>query len=630
MSDRQRADATPGTDPRPVPGESASAVDGEAARARTAPQTPDPTVTSEAHDETPDDETGEPDPADELATSEPYAPPGELTGPEPAAAVPSRGSDDRPLVIRQADVRVPVWLDTAAQYAWRGLVLVVGLAVALYAITRLYLVTLPVILALVLCTLFVPPARRLERRGVPRLGAAAIVVLGGFGAFAGVVTLLAPAFIEQAQELGPTIQAATTDVLIWLEDSFGYNRAQLEAFARDSFATVEGFTSTVVSQIGSIAVAVGEAVTALSLAAVLLFFFIKDGAQIVDWFLRLTPAQHRDDIRAVGTRGWVALSGFIRGTAAVALIDAVGIGIGLAIVGVPLVLPLSLLVFFGGFVPVVGAFVTGILAVLVALASNGLQSALIVTGIVIAVQQLESNVLQPTIMRRAVALHPVVTLTVLVAGAMLIGIIGAFLAVPVTAVIAAVANELRLRRDARRLGIEVGPQPLGGPGVDQELLMPAYPETRPSRPSRSLRRGRTRADGRRGAGGTRAGRRRDEGSGVRRRERRRSRGGETPATAAPGGSGHVEDADGAQPAPDPDGTQPDSDADGTQPDTHADDTRHPDADGAEHPDTDGAEGAPGSDVESGGDRAAPVTEAQDPTAAPQGPIPEKDEPPVRP
>jgi putative heme transporter len=440
---------------------------------------------------------GEPDGADDatLLPADAYAPPDEAAIAAESTRG-SRGSDDRPLVVRQADMRVPTWLDTAAQYAWRALVLMVALAAALYAVTRLYLVTLPVILALVLSTLFVPPARRLERRGVPRLGAAAIVVLGGFGAFAGLVTLLAPTFIEQAQELGPTIQTAATDVLIWLEDNVGYDRAQIEAFARDALQTLEGFTSTVVSQIGSIAVAVGEALTALSLAAVLLFFFIKDGAQIIDWFLRLTPAQHRDDLRAVGTRGWVALSGFVRGTAAVALIDALGIGIGLAILGVPLVLPLSLLVFFGGFVPVVGAFVTGILAVLVALASNGLQTALIVTGIVIAVQQIESNVLQPTIMRRAVALHPVVTLTVLVAGTMLIGIIGAFLAVPATAVLAAVANELRLRKDARRLGMEVGPQPLGGPGVDQELLMPAFPDSRPIRPRR-----RPGASGRRRPGG---------------------------------------------------------------------------------------------------------------------------------
>jgi putative heme transporter len=512
MSDPHRLDAAPdpggpsaGASPRPV-------GDGEA-RFPVAPEEAD----DSAADGVVADDTA-PRADDPVAGLEAYPPPI-----EPAASASSRGatrgSDDQPLVVRQADVRVPTWLDTAAQYAWRGLVLIVGLAAALYTITRLYLVTLPVILALVLSTLFVPPARRLERRGVPRLGAASIVVLGGFGAFAGLVTLLAPTFIEQAQELGPTIQTATTEVLIWLEDTVGYNRAQLEAFARDTFATVEGFTSTIATQIGSIAVAVGEALTALSLAAVLLFFFIKDGGEIVDWFQRLTPAQHRDDIRAVGTRSWVALSGFVRGTAAVALIDAVGIGLGLAIVGVPLVLPLSLLVFLGGFVPVVGAFVTGILAVLVALASNGLQSALIVAGIVIAVQQIESNVLQPTIMRRAVALHPVVTLTVLVAGTMLIGIIGAFLAVPVTAVIAAVANELRLRKEARRLGIEVGPQPLGGPGVDQELLMPAFPEGRTVRPRRRVRVG---PDGRR----------RQDGGGVRRGRRTATDGRPSPRTGA--------------------------------------------------------------------------------------------------
>jgi putative heme transporter len=591
MPDRHRADAAPGAGPPRVPGEPTADADAEAARPDSSGAAPDDlsTGTSPADRERP----REPEPDEALPMSGPYAPPGELTTPEPPT-VPTRGSEDRPLVVRRADTRVPMWLDTAAQYAWRGLVLIVGLAAALYAVTRLYLVTLPVILALVLCTLFVPPARRLERRGVPRLGAAGIVVLGGFGAFAGLVTLLAPTFIVQAQELGPTIQTATTDVLIWLEETFGYDRAQVEAFARDTFATLEGFTSTVVSQIGSIAVAVGEALTALSLAAVLLFFFIKDGGQIVDWFLRLTPAQHRDDVRAVGTRGWVALSGFIRGTAAVALIDAVGIGIGLAIVGVPLVLPLSLLVFFGGFVPVVGAFVTGILAVLVALASNGLQSALIVTGIVIAVQQIESNVLQPTIMRRAVALHPVVTLTVLVAGTMLIGIIGAFLAVPVTAVIAAVANELRLRKEARRLGIEVGPQPLGGPGVDQELLMPTYPE---SRPSRSRRRSREGAEGRRRVGAGTVGRRRPGGAaGSGRRRLRPERASDTPVAADAGRTDQAADPDGTEPTPDLDGTDPAPDPDAT-----ADDRRE-----------------------------AAVIEAEDPNAAPQGPIPEEGEPPVRP
>jgi putative heme transporter len=168
-------------------------------------------------------------------------------------------------------------------------------------------------------------------------------------------------------------------------------------------------------------------------------------------------------VRATGRRAWVALSGFVRGTATIALIDAVAIGIGLAIVGVPLVLPLAVLVFLGAFIPVIGAFFSGLIAVLVALASGGFVTALIVLAIVFGVQQVEGNVLQPTIMRRAVALHPVVVLAALTAGGVLAGIIGAFLAVPVAAVLSAVGNELRLRHEAdvRDDPAEDSPEPLG-------------------------------------------------------------------------------------------------------------------------------------------------------------------------
>jgi RimJ/RimL family protein N-acetyltransferase len=183
---------------------------------------------------------------------------------------------------------------------------------------------------------------------------------------------------------------------------------------------------------------------------VLLFFFVKDGEQIVGWFIARAPERVRDDMRASGARGWGALAGYVRGTAAIALIDAVGIGLGLLIVGVPLVLPLTLLVFVGGFVPVIGAFVSGLLATLVALATGGLTTALIVLAIVVVVQQVESNILQPMIMRRAVSLHPIVILSVLTAGAVIVGVLGAFLAVPIAATLAAVGNELRLRGELRR------------------------------------------------------------------------------------------------------------------------------------------------------------------------------------
>jgi putative heme transporter len=396
----------------------------------------------------------------------------------------------QPLVLEQGrDQRVPSWLDTTVQYTWRGLVLIVGLTAALFVMTRLYLVTLPIIIALILSTLFVPPARRLERHGLPRAAAASIVVIGGIGVLAGLIALLTPPFIDEIQKLRPTVLDGIDRVLTWAEEGpIGWDRTQIEQLFTDAMEQFEGVVGTIAAQIGSIAVAVVEGITAMILATVLLFFFVKDGAQLVDWFITRTPPRHRDTIRAAGKRAWTALSGFVRGTALVALVDAVGIGIGLWIVGVPLILPLAVLVFLGGFVPVIGAFITGLLAVLVALAAGGLTTALIVLAIVVAVQQIESNILQPTIMRRAVSLHPVVILGVLTAGAVLIGIVGAFLAVPVAAVLAAVGNEMRLRQEAQRHGIEPGARPLGGPDVDPELLLPEFPEDTDLRAVRKRRR----------------------------------------------------------------------------------------------------------------------------------------------
>jgi len=398
----------------------------------------------------------------------------------PAAELPDEldPGDGEPVTLRWgADQRVPTWLDTPVQYTWRALVLLAGAAVLIVAMTRLYLVSLPIIVALILSTLCVPPARRLERAGWPRLAAAGLVVVGGVGSIFGVIALMTPAFVAQVQDLGPTVAEGFDQLLLWLEEGpIGYDREQLDELLATAMEALSGAAGSIASQLGTVAVAVVEGFTALALALVLLFFFVKDGEQLVSWFLKMTPAAHRDDVRASGQRGWVALSGFVRGTSLVALIDAVGIGIGLLILDVPLVLPLSVLIFFGGFVPVIGAFVTGFLAVLVALADQGLQAAIMMTLIVLAVQQIESNLLQPTIMKRAVSLHPVVILAVLTTGAVLVGIVGAFLAVPVTAVIAAVGNELRIRHGLRKEGRRPGPTPVGGPGVDPETLLAQFPE----------------------------------------------------------------------------------------------------------------------------------------------------------
>ena len=349
---------------------------------------------------------------------------------------------------RGDDGRVPSWLATSTAWTWRILVILVGATAILYVLTRLYLVTLPIIVAVILCTLCVPVAHALERRRVHKMLAASISVFGGLAIVSGIIAALVPVFVQEIGELVETVQEGLEQILIFLDESFGWGEDEVADLLDQGLTLLQEQSGQLAQQALTGAAIAVQAVAAIVLALVLLFFFVKDGEQIVGWMIDRTPPIYRDTMRAVGRRGWTALAGFVRGTAAIALIDAIGIGIGLAILGVPAVLPIAVLVFLGGFIPVIGAFVTGLLAVLVALADGGLQIALIALAIVVGVQQFESNVLQPVIMRRAVRLHPVVILSALTAGATLLGLIGAFLAVPVAAVAAAMANELRLRHEA--------------------------------------------------------------------------------------------------------------------------------------------------------------------------------------
>lgn len=357
--------------------------------------------------------------------------------------------------------RVPSWLSTTTSYAWRMLVVVAATYILVLALAELAIVTVPVVLALILATLAAPPTRWLVGKGTPPALAALLVVVGGLLAFFGILAAIAPVFVAQAQELGPTIVQGFEDLLVWLEEGpLGIDAAQIDQWIQQGLDALQEQGGELASGVAGALATTVEVITALVLMVILLFFFAKDGPNIVSWVLDLVPSEQRDHVAAASSRAWEALAGYVRGTALVATVDAVGIGLGLLILGVPLALPLAVLVFFGGFIPVVGATVTGLLAVLVALADGGLAVALIVLGIVIVVQQVESDILQPVIMRRAVRLHPVVVLLVLAAGARLVGIIGAFLAVPVTASLAAIGNELRLRRRHPR---NLDERPLGGP-----------------------------------------------------------------------------------------------------------------------------------------------------------------------
>jgi predicted PurR-regulated permease PerM len=338
-------------------------------------------------------------------------------------------------------------LDRAAAVTWKSLVVAgSGAAVAVLALARLRILVVPAIVALLLATGLVPPVDRLQRVGLPRLVAVWLVLLASIGVLSGVVVLMAPTISDQFADLGPTVQEGIEEVENWLvEGPLDLSREEIERYRTEIVEQVQASGGSIASGVLAGAILAGEVVAGILLMLVLVFFFVKDGDKMCRFALDQVREENQALLRGLGRRVWTTIGGYLRGTALVALVDGVIIGIGLWIIGVPLVIPLSLLVFFGGFFPLVGAVVTGAVAVLVALVSGGPGDALLVLGVVVIVQQVESDVLAPLVLGRAVRLHPVVIIGALTAGVVIGGLIGAFLAVPVAAVAVAVASELKAR-----------------------------------------------------------------------------------------------------------------------------------------------------------------------------------------
>jgi predicted PurR-regulated permease PerM len=340
-------------------------------------------------------------------------------------------------------------LEHAFRWSVRFLAVAAAVLVAGFLLLELRLVVVPVLVALFLSTLLFPPAQRLRDRRIPRVVSTWTVLLTVGGALAVLGTLLAPAVANQLDEMGASLQQAVDEIEGWLTDGpLGLSRDQLDRYLDSALEEARSRSGDITSGIVSGALLAIEVLAGALLALVLTFFFVKDGDRMAAWVLGHVDEHRRPLARALGCRAWSTLGAYVRGSAIVGLADAAGIGIGLLVIGVPLVVPLMLLTFVGAFFPIVGATVAGVVAALVALVNGGLGDALLVGAVVLAVQQLESNFLQPVVMGRALRLHPVVILVSLTAGAIVAGLLGAFLAVPLTAVGVAVANEYRQHQAA--------------------------------------------------------------------------------------------------------------------------------------------------------------------------------------
>ncbi len=315
---------------------------------------------------------------------------------------------------------------------------------------RLWSILLPIVLGLLIATVLWPATRFLRKHRWPPALAASTVLIAFVAAFGGIIAAIAPSVADQVTELADAASAALQDVQQWLQGPpFNLGEDQIGEAVDSAINSIQNNAQDIAGYALTGLTAVGNSLLNLILALILVFFFLKDGPRFVPWLSAQTGPRAARHVAALSYKSWATLSEFIRQQALVGFIDAFFIGIGLWILGVPLVIPLAVLTFFGGFIPIIGAFVAGAFAVLVALVSNGFTTALIVLGIVILVQQIEGNILQPIIQGRGFNLHAAVVILAVTAGSALAGIIGAFLSVPIAALLAVIYRYVRDELDER-------------------------------------------------------------------------------------------------------------------------------------------------------------------------------------
>jgi predicted PurR-regulated permease PerM len=351
---------------------------------------------------------------------------------------------DVPNPADQDGVKVPTLIAGAAAWSWRLLVIGAAATMIVFVLIKLYVVVVPVILALFLAAVLEPLVARLRGHGWPPALAAAAVFITTLAVLVMLFAWIGSAVADELDDVGERAEQGVQEVRDWLQgEPLNLSPERLDRLEDD---LTRGFSSAgggggLVRRARDVTEALGGAV----LLFFTLFFVMKDGFRMAAWFKeRIAPAQ-RDDAVAIAGRARRIMRLYLVATALTGLIDGVLSAIALLVLGVPLVLPLAVLTFLGGFFPLVGATVAGLIAALVALVDGGFTTALLVVGATILVQQIEGNLLQPLILERAVRLHPLVTVVAVGAGLLVGGLLGAFLSVPLVAIGAQTANYYRMR-----------------------------------------------------------------------------------------------------------------------------------------------------------------------------------------
>ncbi|MBF4463416.1 MULTISPECIES: AI-2E family transporter [unclassified Rathayibacter] len=329
----------------------------------------------------------------------------------------------------------------AGAWAWRILVVVAALAVVALLVIELRLIVIPLLLAIVIAALLVPFSTFLQRHHWPKWLAIVVSELGIILVIGGLVFLVVTQVTAGFGDLSRQTVQSYDQFKDWLLQSpLHLTESDINRYAQQALAAVQQDSGMLVSGAVSVGSTVGHVLTGVLLTLFSTLFILIDGPNIWTWVVRLFPRRARPAVDGAGRAGWITLTNFVKVQILVAFVDAVGIGLGAFVLGVPLAIPIGVLVFLGSFVPVIGAVVTGALAVFIALVYNGPFIALILLIVVLGVQQLEGHILQPLIMGSAVKVHPLAVVLAVAGGSIVAGIAGAFFAVPFVATLNVMVN----------------------------------------------------------------------------------------------------------------------------------------------------------------------------------------------
>ncbi|MFS0852659.1 AI-2E family transporter [Microbacterium sp. 179-I 3D4 NHS] len=337
-------------------------------------------------------------------------------------------------VTTEADEAVPLPLRITAGYAWRLLLIAAVVAGFIWIVIQLKLLVIPLMVGILVTALLWPAFDWMIRHRVPRWAAVAVSILGTIA----IVTVLLWLVVWQIRAQLPDVQERTGAAIedfrqFLLNGPLHLTETQIQNYIDQGFALVDEQAQFLLNGALAVGTTAAHVVTGAVLSLFILICLLADGAGIWRWTLRIFPRAARPAADGAGRNGWTTIVNYARTQLLVAAIDAVGIGTGAALLGVPLALPVAVLVFLGSFVPIVGAVVTGAIAVLLALVYNGVWIALAMLLVVLGVQQLEGHVLQPILMGSAVKVHPLAVVLVVAGGSMIGGIPGALFAVPLAA-----------------------------------------------------------------------------------------------------------------------------------------------------------------------------------------------------